>query len=104
MRSSRLRHVVIIQRKNGATWEEDSTCFAEIIPTGGAEGGAALNYTVTLRHTAQAAAILPSSDLSSTHRLAWGSKILDIFLVENVDQLNREIRLQCTELPAVAPE
>ena len=104
MGASRYRDSVVLQRDSGGTWEDVAQLFAEITYTGGADGGASGTYAVVVPWGNLTKNILPSSDLKPTHRLAWGSRVLEIFDVENIEQRNREVRMECKELPAVAPE
>lgn len=97
MRASRLRESVVLQRWTGSAWVDAATLFAEIIPTGESQEGAAMDYDVSLRYGTQAASILPTKDLQGKFQLIWKSRTLDIFGAINVGQRNEEIRLRCRE-------
>jgi hypothetical protein len=98
MRASRLRQTVVLQSYDGSAWNDVDTIPAEILPTGVSDGGTFQNYVVTLRWSEAVAAIRPTKELQATHKLIWDSKELEIYDAVNVDQRNREVRLQCKEL------
>jgi SPP1 family predicted phage head-tail adaptor len=60
------------------------------------QAGTVLSHEATMVYCASVA---PQPD----HRLVWGSRIFDIRDVRNVDELNREVRMLCTEVLTEGP-
>ena len=99
-----LRHRVTIQRLSITkdslggvveTWVDFKTCWAKVQPVSGREyweakkANAEVSIRVTMRHTA---GILPNM------RLFHAARFLEIVVVRDIDERNREMVLLCKEL------
>jgi SPP1 family predicted phage head-tail adaptor len=85
-------------------WTPYLTCKASVKPLRGREAVIAKQvrpeqmYVVTIRHTeARFAAISPD------HRVNFKGRLLHIEARRNVDEANREIEVDCVEIPGEQP-
>jgi len=105
MRIGKLRHRVAIQAKaepvpvdatgqSQPSWSTLTTVWASIEPAGGKEFyagqqvNAEVSHKVTIRYYA---------DLTTAHRLLFGSRIFDINYIRNVDERKVYQELLCKE-------
>ena len=104
METGRLRHQISIQQNTatvdaagqpGVDWQTIRQPWAEVKPVVGGENFngsqilAGVTHLVTIRY---------QSGISPTMRVLYGSRILHIESVLNIDERNRETRLQCKEM------
>jgi len=79
-----------------ASWAEVNTYWAEVKVINGVEAvnadrlRASTTYEVTFRYVGVISPV--------THRLVYDSRILNITAVENVDERNRMLKIQCVEV------
>jgi SPP1 family predicted phage head-tail adaptor len=104
MRAGELRHSVIIQERSTTqnsfgeepdTWADVATVRAAIKPIQGKEFVAAkqaqseTTHKVIMRYW---------PGLTAKHRLKFGSRILEIEMIRNIDERNHMYELRCVEL------
>ena len=106
MRSGSLRHRIILQSPTGSrdavgerttTWTDVATVFASVNPLSVRELLAAgqtqseVSHRVRLRYSSALAA------LDASWRILFGSRVLVIQGVRNIDEQKREFELMCSE-------
>lgn len=104
--TQRLRHKITIEQPTEAvdavgepiaTWTTYATRKAEVMPMGGRETFRLQQYfsdataVILIRYDSLAKAI------TTKMRVSYDSRIFNISSVINVDEMNREIKLVCTE-------
>lgn len=114
MRGGQLRQVLTLQRRTTSIdgegspsegWTTVGTVRAEVHPVGGRELDMAgqmelkLSHNVTVRYRPDLAATASTATASTGHdmRALWGSRVLDIQLVEDPEGRRRRLQLLCLE-------
>ncbi|MDH4319948.1 MAG: phage head closure protein [Desulfobulbaceae bacterium] len=106
MRAGRLRHRVIIQAAGGtangynevvATWSNVATVWADVRPASGKEQWRGLEPEAVVSHEV---AMRYRAGVGPANRLLFGSRVLNIKAVLNLDERNRELLLLCEEKPS----
>jgi SPP1 family predicted phage head-tail adaptor len=98
-----LRHYIELQSYNDftdvygktvRTWETYATVFAQVTPTSNSESinGLQLNSSTT-----HAVMIRYRDDVQSNHRILFGSRILNIQSVRNLDEMKVALGIVCQE-------
>ncbi len=109
MRAGSLREFVTIRRatRSGSdpaygpatVWANVATVSAQVLP---AAGGEAASDEGTQTHTAYTVRLRYRPDLSSTDRLCWRGKTLELLAVLDPDGLRRTLEVTAREYPGVA--
>lgn len=101
--AQRKNHRISIQRQSSAqdaagqlvdSWTTTATIWASIVPLRGREYFNASGERATVTHQVF---IYYGTDVVPRDRIVYGSRILDIDDVFNVDERNMELKLMCTE-------
>ena len=102
IRAGQLRHSVAIQSATESrdsydvdfAWATVATVRASISPLSGTESIVADQEQATATHKV---VMRYWSGLTTSHRLLWGSRVLEIQSIVDVDERNRRIELLCKE-------
>ncbi len=104
IQAGKLRHIVTVQRpakqhnsfgEEKEIWISTNTRRCDIVPTSARERLLAeqvnqqLTHRVTMRYT---------PDIKHDYRLLFGSRVLNIESIINVDERNKELTLMCKEV------
>lgn len=109
MRAGNLRNMIDLQSyaetrsASGAvtkTWSTYATVWAKFRTLSGNERIAAQQVSSVLTHEIT---IRYRSGVQPGHRISWSGRLFDIKDVRNVDELNIETRMLCTEVLAAGP-
>ena len=103
MRAGTLRHQVVIQQRADTqnpsgepipSWTTFATANASIVPLQGRELEAAQQVMAAVSHRID---LRYMPGVLATMRVQYGSRYFDIKAVINVNELNRNLQLLCTE-------
>ena len=107
MRAGRLRHRVAIEQEGRAgdggggaaqSWTTFATISAAVVPLSGREAELAAQVGSVVSHRVE---IRYRAGVTSKMRVKFGSRVLNIRAVLNIEERNRELHLMCEELKPV---
>ena len=103
--AGKLRHRLTVQApstsrdsrgRRGDTWTDVATAGAEIVALSGGEGETSRQLLATATH--RVTMRYPRAyELTTKHRLKFGSRYFNIGLIQNLGELNRMVELLCSE-------
>lgn len=104
MRIGRLTHRVTLQSSSGSAdsfgqpspvWSSVGTYWAQVSPLSGREAERARQVRADTTHTVTMRDVYA---ITPEMRLLYGSRVLNVVEVRNIDEADKELRLTCSEV------